>query len=259
MTEPVSGTAACAPATFTRFGMALALIARLVVAAAIGTIGSDMAVAETDAGDCLGVGFDVQHPVTIAKIIADRPQVHFIKSASDDRACPADRESCVQPDYLAPGDLVLVGKTHGQYSCVSYQSAADRTPRWTVGWLPSASITPVAPSPAPALSDWMGHWIHAGGHIAIGRGRRGNLRIRGEQVYPATQSVHSGVIRAEVKPVHGVIEFVEGGSVAFDRASDEAGNCLVRVQRIATLLAVEDNNHCGGALVTFTGFYRRKG
>jgi hypothetical protein len=30
------------------------------------------------------------------------------------------------------------------------------------------------------------------------------------------------------------------------------------MQRVEALLVVEDNGGCGGALVTFTGFYRRK-
>jgi hypothetical protein len=30
------------------------------------------------------------------------------------------------------------------------------------------------------------------------------------------------------------------------------------MQRIAELLVVEDNGRCGGSMVTFTGFYRRK-
>ena len=105
-----------------------------------------LAAAEEKAGDCLGIGFEVTRPVTIAKIIADRPQVHFIKSAYDDAACPAERETCVAASYLVPGDLLLVGKTRGAYSCASYQSAADRRQNWTVGWLPSASLTPVQPA-----------------------------------------------------------------------------------------------------------------
>jgi hypothetical protein len=84
------------------------------------------------------------------------------------------------------------------------------------------------------------------------------LRIRGEAVYPAAQNVHSGVIGAEAKPAHGVLQFADDGNVPFNRASAEADNCLVRMQRIAALLVVEDNSHCGGVLVTFTGFYRRK-
>jgi hypothetical protein len=217
-----------------------------------------LAAGDENPGDCLGIGFDVTHPVPIAKIIADRPQVHFVKNASDDAACPAEREGCEQPNYLVPGDLLLVGKTRGAYSCVSYQSAADRTQRWTVGWLPSASLTPVQPARAPQMADWIGRWIHAGGTITISRGRRGSLRIRGEHVYPAAQNVHSGVIGANAKPAHGLIQFADDGTTSFAAASAEAGNCLVRMQRIAELLVVEDNNHCGGSMVTFTGFYRRK-
>jgi hypothetical protein len=231
--------------------LAIAAVAMPLIAAA--------AVAGENAGDCLGVGFEVQHPVPIAKIIADRPQVHFIKNASDDAACPAERESCLSPSYVVPGDLVLVGKTRGAFSCVSYQSAADRTQNWTVGWLPSASLTPVQPARAPQPRDWIGRWVHAGGAITISKGRRGTLRIRGEQVYPAAQNVHTGVISAEAKPMQGLVQFAEDGKASFDAANAEAGRCLVRMQRIAELLVVEDNGHCGGALVTFTGFYRRKG
>ncbi len=214
--------------------------------------------AEENPGDCLGVGFEVAHPVTIAKIIADRPQVHFLKGAATDAACPAERESCIEPSYVVPGDLLLVGKSRGGFSCVSYQSAADRTQSWTVGWLPSASLTPVQPARALETRDWVGHWVHAGGAITITKGRRGALRIRGEHVYPAAQNVHSGTIRAEAKPTAGLLQFADDGRLAFDAASAEAGNCLVRMQRIAELLVVEDNDHCGGAMVTFTGFYRRK-
>jgi hypothetical protein len=216
-----------------------------------------LATADEKSGDCFGIGFDVTHPVTIAKIIADRPQVHFVKNASDDAACPADREACLAPSYLIPGDFLLVGKTRGAFSCVSYQSAADRSQSWTVGWQPSASLTPVQPARAGEPADWIGRWSHAGGTITIRKGRRGTLRIRGEQVYPAAQNVHSGVIAAEAKPAHGLLQFADDGKVSFDAANSEAGSCLVRMQRIAALLVVEDNGHCGGSMVTFTGFYRR--
>jgi hypothetical protein len=232
-------------------------IVAVLVALFLASAAAEQARSEETPGDCLGIGFEVAHPVTIAKIIADQPQVHFVKSAYDDPACPADRDSCAQTSYLVPGALALVGKTHGAYSCVSYQSAADRTQRWTVGWLRSASLTPVMRAAAPSAADWIGNWTHAGGKISISRGRRGALRIRGEQVYPAAQGVHTGVIRAEAKPAHGILQFADDGGAPFSRDRDEAGNCLVRMQRIAALLVVEDNGHCGGSMVTFTGFYRR--
>jgi hypothetical protein len=77
-------------------------------------------------------------------------------------------------------------------------------------------------------------------------------------VYPAAQNAQSGVIGAAAKPARGLLQFADDGRTAFDAASAEAGNCLVRMQRIAALLVVEDNGHCGGSMVTFTGFYRRK-
>jgi hypothetical protein len=235
------------------------LIGAALVTLWLTSFAAEPARSEETPSDCLGIGFEVAHPVTIAKIIADQPQVRFVKSAYDDPACPADNDTCVQSSYLVPGDLALVGKTHGPYSCVSHQSAADRTQRWTVGWLRSATLTPVMRAAAPDVADWIGNWIHAGGKISISKGRRGALRIRGEQVYPAAQNVHTGIIGAEAKPAHGILQFADDGSAAFNRASDEAGNCLVRMQRIGALLVVEDNGHCGGSMVTFTGFYRRKG
>jgi len=63
---------------------------------------SSFAAADQGPGDCLGVGFDVQHPVTIAKIIADQPQVHFVKDASDNAVCPADAGNCQDSPIWCP-------------------------------------------------------------------------------------------------------------------------------------------------------------
>ena len=46
---------------------------------------------------------------------------YFLKNGSDQASCPAANDACQQKAYLIPGDLVLVGKTHGAYTCVSYQ------------------------------------------------------------------------------------------------------------------------------------------
>jgi hypothetical protein len=219
---------------------------------------SSFAAADPGPGDCLGVDFDVQHAVTIAKIIADKPQVHLVKNASDKAACPAEADECQNTAYLIPGDLMLVGKTHGAYSCVSHQSAADRKQNWTVGWVRSTSLTPVVPMASASRADWIGIWIRAGGRITIRRGPRGKLRINGEAVYPATENVHNGVLRATAALANGMLQFGDNGTAPFDQASADAGDCLVRMQRIADLLVVQDNGLCGGAMVTFTGFYRRK-
>ncbi len=228
------------------------------------------AAADAGPGDCLGVDFDVAHPITIAKIIADQPRVYFIKSASDDASCPAAGDACREMAYLIPGNLALIGKTFlgktldntldktdAAYTCVSYESADAAKVRWTAGWIPSASMTPVLPEPAPSRSDWIGDWVHASGHITITNGKNGGLDIHGEAFYAAAQNVHTGVIDATAKPAQGLLQFGDDGTTPFDKASDDKGSCLVRMQRVEALLVVEDNTACGGVLVTFTGFYRR--
>jgi hypothetical protein len=220
------------------------------------------AAADEGPGDCLGVDFDPQRPVAIGKITAAGPRVYFVKNAMDDAACPAGSAACQEKAYLIPGNLALVGKgflgkTDGAYTCVSYESANAKKVSWTNGWLPAASLTPVAPVAAPAGADWIGKWVHASGTITITGGAGGALTIHGEAFYAAAQDVHTGVIDATAKPAQSLLEFADDGSVPWDKAL--AGpTCLVRMQRIKALLVVEDNGACGGADVTFTGFYRRK-
>jgi len=232
--------------------------ARLAAAALLSLCAPHPAAADEAPGDCSGVDFNVAHPVAIAKIIADERQVHFVKSTVDDASCPAAAAACQHPAYLVPGDLVLIGKTHGDFTCVSYESPAARKPQWTNGWIETASMTPIRLAPAPARADWLGSWLHAAGHITIGPARHGAVIVRGEAFYAAAQNVHTGVIHATAEPAHGLLEFADDGGAPFDKVSDDKGLCLVRMQRVEKVLVVEDNGKCGGVLVTFTGFYRRK-
>jgi hypothetical protein len=220
------------------------------------------AAADEGPSDCLGVDFDAAHPITIAKISAEKPRTYFLKSAYDDAACPADTDACRQKTYLIPGDLILLGKTfsdkaNAPYTCTAYEKAEAKKVRWSSGWLPTASFTKVQPAAAPSRADWLGNWTHAAGDIAITSGKNGGFTIHSEGFYQAVQNVHTGVIDAVAKPEGGFLQFADDGSVPFDKAKDNA-ECLVRMQRVGALLVVEDNNGCGGIMVTFTGFYRRK-
>jgi len=243
---------------------ALDYFVALLLAMTIGVVVDAAAPARADEGpgDCLGVDFDSAHPVTIAKITADKPRAYFIKSAYDDAACPADTAGCQQKAYLIPGELVLLGKTFsnqgkGPYTCVAYEKASDRKVRWTNGWMPSASLAKVQASPAPQHTDWLGKWSHAAGDIAITAGKHGAVSIQGEGFYQGAQNVQTGVLDAVAKPDYGLLQFADDGSEPFDKAKDNA-ECLVRMQRVADLLVVEDNGGCGGVSVSFTGFYKRK-
>jgi hypothetical protein len=232
-------------------------VARIGLSAALFSLsGLTHAVADEGPGDCLGVNFDRQKPVTIEKMSAASPRIYFVKSAWESVACPSNAAACQAKAHLVPGDLGLAGKTNGAFTCISYQAVAAREQKWTVGWIATASFAPVAPDPAPARSDWTGTWSHAGGHITISNGKGGSVRIEGEATYAAAQNVHTGEISATATPAHGLLAFADDGSTPFDKADDSS--CLVRMQRFGNFLVVEDNSQCGGVMVTFTGFYQRQ-
>jgi len=214
---------------------------------------SFLARAESDPKAWRGVDFEAKRPLVVSRVSA-RPHVNFIKGSDDDDACPADKEICRRKVYLVPGDIVLSGRVQGVFTCVSYQSFHTHKQNWTTGWLPTSSLTRMEPMSSPGASDWIGSWSHPGGTISISRGDRGELNIEAEHIYPAAQNVHSGVLGAEIEQ-QGMIAFVEDGSIPFDKAED--GQCMVRMQRVGIWPLVEDNQQCGGSMVTFTGLYRR--
>ena len=127
------------------------------------------ALADSDPNVCRGVDFDIKRPLVASRISA-RPHVNFVKGADDDAACPADNNACRKKAYLVPGDLVLTGRAQGVFTCASYQPSHTRKQDWTVGWLPTSSLTPLEPMGSPKAADWIGTWSHPGGTISIRRG-----------------------------------------------------------------------------------------
>jgi hypothetical protein len=215
----------------------------------------------TDPANCIGADWDDSIALVVSKVIA-APRVNFIKSPYDDdfkaETCPAATDACRKNSYLVTGDLVLTGRTRGDFTCVSYQSPTAKKQTWTLGWLPSASLTPVAPMAAPKMEDWIGTWEHPGGDIKITRGGLGGrLKIDGEMVVPTARDFHTGALTAEAMPKQDTIAFLNDGTLPFDTKCDDMA-CRVRMRRIGDRLMVEDNGGCGGAGVSFTGFYHRK-
>jgi hypothetical protein len=221
----------------------------------LATLAAEPAQAVADPDYCHGVDFDMKRPLVVSRVTAPS-RVSFVRGADENASCPSDAPVCRRPDYLVPGDLVLTGKTQRAYACAAYQSPLARRQDWTNGWLPASALAPVASAPAPQDSDWTGDWVHPGGSITIVKGDRGMLKVEGLQTYPAALNVHTGVLRASVTPAHDMIAFVEDGGTPFDEGTE--GDCLVRMRRVGPWLAVEDNDACGGSMVTFTGLYRRK-
>ena len=207
-----------------------------------------------DPANCNGADWDGKLALTVSKVTA-QPRVKFIKSPYDDdfsaATCPAPTGACRKKSYLVTGDLVLVGRTRGDFTCVSYHSPLAKNQIWTNGWLPSAALTPVAPMPSPKIPDWIGTWCNPGCRIEIKTGDGGKLQVDAEGLFPTARDFHTGAFKAQVAPQDDAIAFADDGS----NTGDE---CQVRMQRIGPWLLVVDNGGCGGAGVSFTGLYRRK-
>ena len=204
--------------------------------------GSASAYDATDANNCNGVEWDDNRALVASKVTTP-PRVNFIKSPYDDDfkaiGCPAFGESCRKDSYLVTGDLVLVGRTRGDFTCVAYQSPLAKKQIWITGWLPSAALTPVAPMPSPKTPDWIGIWYHPGGHVEIRDGDGGNLSVEGAMTVPTPAGdFQNGDFRAQVAP-QNPLAFTDKGSYG--------DGCHVRMQRVGPWLLAEDNGGCGGA------------
>jgi hypothetical protein len=143
-------------------------------------------------------------------------------------APPTPRPVGKRPN-LVTGDLVHLGKTQGDFTCVSYRSPLAKKRGETSGWLPSAALTPVGPMQSPKASDWIGTWDHPDGSITIRPGTSGKLRIRGEMLVQGRHDVYPGEIKAEVRPDKESIAFVADGSIPFETPDESNGECRVRI------------------------------
>jgi hypothetical protein len=128
---------------------------------------------------------------------------------------------------------------------------------FTEGWLPSAALTPVAPTAAPRLSDWLGNWDQPHARIEIKEGGiGGRLQIEGIAAFQGAREVHNGAIDAQLIPDGDTIAFLEDGWLPIETKCDSG--CRVRMRWVGRYLLVDDNRGCGGVGVSFTGLYRRE-
>lgn len=214
---------------------------------------------EENAANCFALDYDKNAPIGVAKIVGSDAKANFIKSADDDKSCPAATQTCERKAYLRPGDVVTTGRAFGAFTCVSYVNAKQKE---TTGWIATSALEPRPPLSAPKMSDWLGKWYSRRdtmeGDIEITRGvKRGFFEVRGEATYAVTRdNVRTGDFAIDnLAPNVATHAFVDGGEKAFDKAGE--GDCAVRMSRIDQFLLVEDNGYCGGMAVTFTGLYHR--
>lgn len=195
---------------------------------------------------CDGVGF--ADALRFARVKAEFAPLHFVKSGDKVKTCPSDAPACAEKAFLIAGDLVTLGATVKNFTCVDY--ANDKGDR--AGFLPSAALAPEASIVDPA--QWTGNWRRIEAEITIESSKTG-LSGHGEATFGALDparvkrgAVNSGAFSGPLKLENGEGKIVD---------SDDVSGCNVKLARVGEVLIVRDNGFCGGANVSFSGFYTR--
>ncbi len=187
--------------------------------------------------------FPREAPFSLARVNVDR-RVYFHR---DTDGCPAAGEGCITSRYLIADDEVIVGKLREGFACAYYP------PSDTAGWIRLDRIEFVATAQAPEPKDWAGQWQGRGDNtLTITHEGRARLRIEGLAFWPARQppegySVHVGELAGRLDRLGARARF------------DDGDLCEVNFTLLGNYLLAGDNNRCGGANVSFTGVYTRRG
>ncbi|RMB35591.1 hypothetical protein C8J47_1105 [Sphingomonas sp. PP-F2F-G114-C0414] len=202
---------------------------------------------------------DLIHSQTRAAAInRTTPRVHFVQDTGP--GCPAAGAACQSRAYVTTGDIVLAGNTRNGYTCTGFQGPRGSG---TIGWLPSAGLN-MLPAAAQIPADWAGHWYAPEQDIVIKAAPGGMLSVKGDATWGMSAwraehgSVHVGTLNGISRPVGGVLSFTEGEGRTLPYTGGDEFSCKVRMIRRGPYLLVRDNDNCGGANVSFSGFYARK-
>jgi hypothetical protein len=211
---------------------------------------------------CCGVPELLANPaLAVGHIASGADRVHFIKDAAAQPGCPSRAPACAERAYLVAGDRVIISARRDAFVCATFINAkgGDRP-----GWLPADAVADDRTEPV-AAADWLGKWSRDEAGITVKGGKAGALRIEGEATYGAKDpgrvkrgAVHTGEFDADVTPAGDRLSFAIGGDATLPVDKGDEFACKVWMQRIGPWLIVDDNNNCGGANVTFRGFYTRK-
>lgn len=164
--------------------------------------------------------------------------------------CPSRGAACQTKRYVVPGDELIVGKQHGEWSCVWYAGKTHET----VGWVRNGQLQYQEANPRP---DWEGKWKQYAytGYISIAKkgGRYyvlGNTKWFGAQLPDGTQVEHVGALGGELSVEKNV---AHSGPAAADANAEY--DCMADYVRLGRFLIVHDNGQCGGVNVRFDGVY----
>ena len=202
--------------------------------------------------------------VQAATVVPGAPRVRFVggSAESNSATCPGTGKACQTRAFVVPGDTVLTGLASGPYTCAGFVDTGGR--HMTIDWLPTASLRALPPA-APDAVDWTGHWVAPAQDITIKKDPDGTLSVHGDATWGESDpervkngGVHTGTVDGAMRPANGVLAFTQADKGTLPYAQGEQDDCRVRMVRRGPYLLAKDDNNCGGANVTFSGFYARK-
>jgi hypothetical protein len=214
--------------------------------------------AADDTPFCLGIPYLDNNPVlAFGHVTSAANRIHFVKGAmAESPDCPSRAPACVRPDYLVPGDRVVIISDHryDAFICVLYIDAKGGAGS---SWLPADAVADDKAEPV-ALADWLGHWHYKNegrwpreNDITVKAGNAGALRIEGvaKDLVDRETSATPTTIKSDVTP-------------AGDRLKFSSSRCKVWMQRVGPWLIVKDGADvtvCAGRNgTTFSAVYRRQ-
>jgi hypothetical protein len=200
-------------------------------------------------------------PLTLGRVSTAADRVHFVKDAAAQPGCPNQKPACLERAYVVPGDLVILTARRDAFVCATYINAKGIE---TSGWLPAVAVADDK-APPVAAADWLGKWSRVEAEIRVKAGKAGALAIEGDATFGAKDparvkrgGVNVGEIAADVTPAGDRLSFAMGEDATLPVDKGDEFTCRVWMRRLGPWLIVNDNNHCGGFNIAFSGFYTRK-
>jgi hypothetical protein len=151
------------------------------------------------------------------------------------------------PTKVAAGDVVLVYRTEGDWTCGYLSQSKGAGP----GWVRSQDLREVPAEASPAPAAWVGRWVNGEDWIRIQRAEwPTRLQLEGKGYWRGNGKVlHEGDFAGNGVLTGNQVHFVEG----------DADSCTVDLTLIGKYLVVNDNSKCGGMNVRFWGIWKKPG
>ncbi len=148
---------------------------------------------------------------------------------------------------LPPGTPVEVYRVKGDWTCGYSSDSKGAAPKW----IKSTNLRPVRFDSNPPLKAWTGTWKGGEDRVVIRLAREpGALHLSGHADWEGAHDVvHYGDFAGEAIPKGNRLRFVEDDSNSY--------SCTVDLTLFDSYLIAEDNGHCGGMNVRFSGIWRR--